>query len=94
VEWGLQQQSFIKYVVVSVVIRYAKELNQIRWNGVRKGAAFGLFVGWLTLVAYIMDSVAFIYGSILMSYDNQNTFDIGDILAVSDSYYKSTKKQL
>jgi hypothetical protein len=68
--------------------RYAKELDQIRWNGVRKGAALGLLNGWFYFVAYIVYPVGFIFGSILMSYDDQNTFNISDILAVSDSHYK------
>jgi len=88
----VHQGSIIKHVVVSLVFRYAKELDHTRWNGVRIGAVLGLFIGWLSLVTYLLYSIGFIFGSLLMSYDNQNTFDVSDILSVSDSYLKLTKK--
>ena len=49
---------------------------------------FGIFIGWLSLITYIVYSVGFIFGSILMSYENHKTLNISDILVVSILYYK------
>ena len=74
-------------MLLSFAFRYEKELHPTRWSSVRQGAIFGVFVGWLSLLTYIVYSVGFIFGSILMSYENHNTFTISDILVVSDLYY-------
>lgn len=59
----------------------------------RKGAIFGVFMGWISLISYIIYSVGFIFGSILMSYETNNTLNISDILVVGDLYYKSIRKR-
>jgi uncharacterized membrane protein YobD (UPF0266 family) len=78
--------------VVLNTFRYDKELERTRWSSIRQGATFGIFVGWLSLITYIVYSVGFIFGSILMSYTNHNTMNISDILVVSISYYKINEK--
>ncbi|CAF1564085.1 unnamed protein product, partial [Adineta steineri] len=61
--------------------RYEKELSPTRWSNIRKGALFGVFVGWLSLVNYIVYAVGFIFGSLLMSYGGYNhNISISDIL--------------
>ncbi|CAF1544603.1 unnamed protein product [Adineta ricciae] len=62
--------------------RYERELDPTRWSSVRKGAIFGVFMGWISVISYIIYSVGFIFGSILMSYESNNTLNISDILVV------------
>ncbi len=76
------------------MFRYEKELHQTQRTSVRKGAAFGILMGWLSLITYIVYPVAFIFGSIIMSYeDDNNRLTITDLLVVSHSYYKTRKKK-
>lgn len=67
------------------VFRYEKELGDSRWSTVRKGAVYGLYIGWLFFVTYIIYSVGFIFGSIFIESDSETEFDISDILVVSIS---------
>ncbi|CAF1001018.1 unnamed protein product [Rotaria sordida] len=62
--------------------RYERELHLTRWSSVRQGAIFGVFMGWLSLLTYIVYAVGLIFGSILMSYENHNTLSISDILVI------------
>jgi hypothetical protein len=79
---------------VSVEFRYEKELHSTRWRSVRQGAIFGIFVGWLSLISYIVYSVGFIFGSILMSDKTDKTSNISDILVVSISFIKIKLKMI
>jgi hypothetical protein len=63
-----------------IIFRYERELDFGRWNSLRKGAIFGIFIGWLSFITYIIYSVGFIFGFIVMSYDN--SLNISDILIV------------
>jgi hypothetical protein len=74
------------------IFRYENELRQARWSSVRKGAVFGVLMGWLSLLRYIVYPVVFIFGAISMSHEDRNRLTINDILAVSDSYRRTTKK--
>ena len=65
------------------IFRYNKELEPTHWSTVRKGAAFGAFLGWLSLITYIVYSVGFIGGALLISYGRDTTLTISDILVVS-----------
>jgi len=65
-----------------IILRYERELDFARWNSIRKGAVFGIFIGWLSFITYIVYSVGFIFGFILMSYDYDNNLNISDILIV------------
>ena len=49
----------------------------------RKGAVYGLYNGWLYFVIYIIYAVGFIFGSVLISYEDQSVFNISDIIVVS-----------
>lgn len=62
---------------------YEKELTRTRWTAVRKGAVFGIYVGWLFFVTYIIYALGFMSGSFLMSRNDQTRFNISDILVVS-----------
>ena len=66
-----------------VVFRYERELDSTRLSSIRKGAAFGIFVGWSSLVTYITYALGFIFGSLLISYGNHDILSISDILVVS-----------
>ena len=68
---------------VLIDFSYEKELGRTRWNSVRKGAAYSVYMGWLFFVTYIIYSVGFIFGSILMSYKEQTEINISDVLVVS-----------
>ena len=49
----------------------------------RQGAIYGVFIGWWSFINYVVYSVGFIFGSILMSYENHNTLNLGDTIIVS-----------
>jgi hypothetical protein len=89
---NLQKKFTNRVLFISIAFRYEKELHQTLWSSVRKGAVFGIFMGWLSLVTYTVYAVGFIFGSIFVSYGDHNIFNISDILVVSDLYQKSTKK--
>ena len=67
-----------------MTFRYEEALRQTWWSSVRKGAAFGLFMGWSSLVTYIVYPVVFFFGWIYMSSDDQNRLRFTDLLVVSD----------
>jgi hypothetical protein len=67
-------------------------LKIAHWSSIRKGATFGLFVGWLSLTGCIANSLGFISGSIIMSHDNTSTLNISDIIVVSVSDNKINEK--
>ncbi|CAF3902571.1 unnamed protein product [Rotaria sp. Silwood1] len=62
--------------------KYDRELYPTRWSSIRKGAVFGIYTGWLSLITYLVYSVGFIVGSLLMSHKDDHTLNISDILAV------------
>ncbi|CAF1318246.1 unnamed protein product [Rotaria sordida] len=62
--------------------RYDRELYSTRWSNIRKGAVFGIFNGWSSLIIYLMYSIGFIFGSLLMSYKDDHTLNISDIFVV------------
>ncbi|CAF3763873.1 unnamed protein product [Rotaria sordida] len=64
------------------LFEYDRELYPTRWSSIRKGAVFGIYTGWLSLMTYLVYSVGFIFGSLLMSHKADHTLDISDILAV------------
>jgi uncharacterized membrane protein len=84
----------MKHVIVYITFRYENELHQTQWSSVRKGAVFGVLMGWLSLITYIIYPVAFIFGSTIMEYEDHSGLTITDILVVSDSYYKITKNEM
>ncbi|CAF1343363.1 unnamed protein product [Rotaria sordida] len=62
--------------------RYDRELYSTRWSSIRKGAVLGIYTGWLSLITYLVYSVGFIFGSLLMSHKNDHTLNISDILVI------------
>ena len=78
----------IRSIAYNILSRYEKELGSTRWSTVRKGAVYGVYTGWLHFVVFLIYSVGFIFGSILMSYEGRSEIDISDILVVSDSFEK------
>ncbi|CAF3905152.1 unnamed protein product [Rotaria sp. Silwood1] len=61
------------------VKRYESKLQAIRWSSVRKGAMFGLLVGWVYLIGYIIYSVGFAFGSSLM---HREEISFNDLLVI------------
>ncbi|CAF0939640.1 unnamed protein product [Adineta ricciae] len=62
--------------------RYEKELKPTRWSNIRKGAIFGIYNGWLSFISYLVYSVGFIFGVILMSDVNQSSLSLTDVLVI------------
>jgi hypothetical protein len=74
--------------------RYERELQSTRWSSIRQGAVFGVFTGWLYLLMFIVYAVGFIFGSILMSYGDNKTPSVSDILIVRTLYYTIDQKMI
>ncbi|CAF1147490.1 unnamed protein product [Adineta steineri] len=66
--------------------QYEKELKLNEWCTVRKGAAFGAFNGWLFFINFLVYSIGFTFGSILMSYGNHRTLTISEILVIVNMF--------
>ncbi|CAF1071435.1 unnamed protein product [Rotaria sordida] len=62
--------------------RYDRELYPTCWSSIRKGAVFGIYTGWLSLITYLIYSIGFIFGSLLVSYKDDHTSNISDILVI------------
>jgi hypothetical protein len=80
------------YSCIYLTFRYERELYPTRRSSIRQGAVYGLFVGWMSLLTYIVYSVGFIFGSLLMAHEDHEKLNISDILVVSDLYHKSVRK--
>ena len=78
--------STIQYAMIFIAFRYKRELNSTRWGGIRQGALFGVFTGWLSLITYLVYATGFIFGSLLMSNTDAHSVNISDILVVSNSF--------
>ncbi|CAF3901696.1 unnamed protein product [Adineta steineri] len=66
--------------------KYDKELKLNEWCTVRKNAAFGAYNGWLFFISFLVYSIGFTFGSILMSYGNHRTLTISEILIVVNMF--------
>ncbi|CAF1439787.1 unnamed protein product [Adineta steineri] len=66
--------------------QYDKELKLTEWCTVRKDAALGALFGWLFFISFIVYSIGFTFGSILMSYGNHPTLTITEILIVVNMF--------
>ncbi|CAF2851921.1 unnamed protein product [Rotaria sp. Silwood2] len=64
------------------LFEYERELYRTRWSSIRQGAIFGVFTGWLVLVSYLVYTVGFIFGSLLMKRNDSQTLSISDILVI------------
>ncbi|CAF4544511.1 unnamed protein product [Rotaria sp. Silwood1] len=71
-----------KQLIIFIVFRYERELRSTRWSSIRQGAIFGIFSGWLALVSYLVYTIGFIFGALLMGNGNHNNLSISDILVV------------
>ncbi|CAF4926687.1 unnamed protein product [Rotaria sp. Silwood1] len=60
--------------------RYQKAVLDTTKSNIRKGSVLGLFIGWLIFISYLINSIGFIFSSILLHDDNQ--LNISDILVV------------
>lgn len=72
-----------KVPVVFRLLSYDKELNLTIPSTIRKGAAIGVFMGWISLTTYLVYAVGFI-GELLLSQGKYRSMNIGDILAVCE----------
>ncbi|CAF3637910.1 unnamed protein product [Adineta steineri] len=66
--------------------QYDKELKLNEWCTVRKDIAFGAFFGWLIFINFLVYSIGFTFGSILMSYGNHRTLTISEILVIVNMF--------
>ncbi|CAF1410244.1 unnamed protein product [Adineta steineri] len=66
--------------------QYEKELKLNEWFTVRKDIAFGTFFGWLFFINFLVYSIGFTFGSILMSDDTHHTLTISEILIVVNMF--------
>ncbi|CAF0751223.1 unnamed protein product [Adineta steineri] len=66
--------------------QYDKELKLNEWCTVRKDAAFGAYSGLLFFINFLVYSIGFTSGSILMAYGNHRTLTISDILVVVNMF--------
>ncbi|CAF3980955.1 unnamed protein product [Adineta steineri] len=66
--------------------QYEKELKLNERYTVRRDAAFGVFFGWLFFVNFLVYSIGFTFGSILMSNGTHRTLTISDILVVVNMF--------
>ncbi|CAF0731721.1 unnamed protein product [Adineta steineri] len=66
--------------------QYDKELKLNEWYTVRKDATFGAYTGWLFFINFVVYSIGFTFGSILISYGNYRTLTISDILVVVNMF--------
>ncbi|CAF0891101.1 unnamed protein product [Adineta steineri] len=62
--------------------QYDKELKLNEWCIVRKNAAFGAYNGWLFFISFLVYSIGFTFGSILMFSGTHRTLTISEILIV------------
>ncbi|UJR18570.1 hypothetical protein I4U23_005477 [Adineta vaga] len=62
--------------------RYERELHPTRWNSIRQGAIYGVFVGCMSLITYLVYSVGFISGSLLMYHGIHNKLSISDMIVI------------
>ncbi|CAF1214555.1 unnamed protein product [Adineta steineri] len=66
--------------------QYDKELKLNEWYTVRKDATFGAYTGWLFFINFVVYSIGFTFGSILMSHGTHHTLTISDILVVVNMF--------
>ncbi|CAF4031411.1 unnamed protein product [Adineta steineri] len=66
--------------------QYDKELKVNEWCTVRKDAAFGAYSGWLFFINFLVYSIGFTSGSILMSNGNHRTLTISEIFVVINMF--------
>ncbi|CAF1031428.1 unnamed protein product [Adineta steineri] len=66
--------------------QYEKELKLNEWYTVRKDAAFGVYYSWLLFINFLVYSIGFTFGSILMSDKIRHTVTISEILIVVNMF--------
>ncbi|CAF1491966.1 unnamed protein product [Adineta steineri] len=66
--------------------QYEKELKLNEWFTVRKDIAFGTFFGWLFFINFLVYSIGFTFGSMLMSDETHDTLTISEILIVVNMF--------
>ncbi|CAF1454735.1 unnamed protein product [Adineta ricciae] len=59
--------------------RYTQNLHSARKTGIRKGIVFGIMMGFIRLVIFVIYAVGFIYGTHLIQTENST---IGDVFVV------------
>lgn len=72
--------------------RYEKELIATGWSSARKGAAYGVFTSWVSLIINLIYSTGFILGFFIMCGTWSHETSISDIIVVSD--FRLTKESL
>ncbi|UJR34442.1 hypothetical protein I4U23_021849 [Adineta vaga] len=62
--------------------RYDKELDSTHWSSIRKGVVFGVYMGWMAFLVYLVYAVGFVFGAILMSSADRHVASINHILVI------------
>ncbi|CAF1182935.1 unnamed protein product [Adineta steineri] len=66
--------------------QYDKELQINEWCTVRKDAAYGVLFGWFFFISFIVYSIGFTFGSILISYTTHHTLNVSEIIIVVNMF--------
>ena len=80
---AISSSNTIDYVFL-VQSSYEEELQRIRWSGLRKGMVLGTYIGRVSLPRYIVYAGGFMFGSVLIFYEDHAKLTISDILVVSN----------
>lgn len=88
-EFERKRYSFImwnnkKRIIAHISLSYEKELYPTQRCGIRKGTFNGIFVGWLSLMTFVVYAIGFIFGSLLMPKNDHEKSNIVGILIVSN----------
>lgn len=71
-------------MILSWYIRYTQHLNAAKQNGIYKGIAYGIIMGFIRLIIFAIYGVGFLYGTRLI-HEEQST--IGDIFVVTNLFF-------
>ncbi|CAF1325149.1 unnamed protein product [Rotaria magnacalcarata] len=62
--------------------RYEKELNTTQSSSIRKGVAYGLYVGWNNLIIHVIYAAGFMFGLLLMLDSGRYETTLSDVVIV------------
>lgn len=63
--------------------RYENALSSTTSSSIRKGAVYGLFVGWVSFQLDLIYAIGFMAGSLLLNMQGRVQLSISDVIIVS-----------
>lgn len=75
--------AFLSLRDIFLSFRYAKEMKKTRWNAMKKGGVFGIFMSWTYFIAYLIYFAAFMLISHIITIHQCPNFNITDKIVVS-----------